>query len=115
MDKRIKKRQIWVSLEEDRILQTRADAVGMSVAEFLRQLFLGYEPKEKPPEEFYEAIKQLRGISNNLNQIARKANALNFIDELQYKKNADTLNELILDIKRKYLLPKKVEQNLSDS
>ncbi|MEI3402412.1 MAG: plasmid mobilization relaxosome protein MobC [Clostridia bacterium] len=37
-------------------------------------------------------MKEMRAIGNNLNQIARKAHSLNFIDELLYRKEAEKWN-----------------------
>jgi len=105
---RVREKQItfWMTYDEYYTLRDRAEKVGLSVSELIRELANGFEPKEKPPEEFYEAIKQVRALGNSMNQIARRANALGFVDELEYKKNADKVNQLILEIKREYLLPK---------
>ena len=61
-------------------------------------------------DEFYDELKKLRGYGNNLNQIARKANALGFIDEPEYWKNVNAMNDIILGIKKRYLLPEKNEE-----
>lgn len=53
-------------------------------------------------------MKEMRTIGNNLNQIARKANVLNFIDCLLYKKEVKNLNRFMMDVKREYLLPKEM-------
>lgn len=109
---RIREKQItfWMTYDEYYNLKGKADKVGLSVSELIRELTNNYEPREKPPEQFYEAIKQIRAVGNSLNQLARKANALGFIDKLQYKKNVDTLNSFILDIKREFLLPKETQE-----
>ena len=46
-NRRIKK-QIWLNDEEDYILKTRSEAVGMNASDYIRQLLVGYKPKEKP-------------------------------------------------------------------
>lgn len=48
-------------------------------------------------------MKQLYSLSNNMNQIARKANALGFIDVPLLQKEIEKLNKLILDIREKHL------------
>ena len=40
-----------------------------------RLLLRSYEPKEKPDGRFYDAMRELSAIGNNINQLARKANA----------------------------------------
>lgn len=100
-----------ITLDEYFELKNKADKVGLNISELLRCLISDFEPREKPPEKFYESIKQIRGLANNMNQLARRANALGFIDELEYKKNADKVNQFIIEIKEEFLLPKKIEED----
>lgn len=104
---RVRERQIkiYTTFEEYKDIKQRADKSGLTMSDYIRNRSIGYELKEKPPLEFYEALKQIRAVGNNLNQIARLANATGIIDELSYKKQYDELNNLIIDIKKKYLLP----------
>lgn len=100
----------WTTYDEYYEIKKFADKTGLSISEYIRQMAKGYQPSEKPDKEFYDSIKVLRSISNSLNQLARRANALNFIDELEYKKNVNKANEVILNLKKKYLLPKKIDE-----
>lgn len=101
------KKQIWINKEEDAILKEKATRVGLCEADLIRNLILDFEPKEKPDNRFYEVMKEMRAIGNNLNQIAHKANALNFIDYNLYKVEAEKWNNFILRIKKEFLLPNK--------
>lgn len=57
--------------------------------------------------DLYFCLEQeMRAIGNNLNQIARKAHSLNFIDEPLYRKEAEKWNQFMLKVKKEYLLPK---------
>lgn len=114
---RIREKQVtfWMTYDEYYNLKSKAEKVGYSISELVRMLASNYEPREKPPEKFYESIKQIRAVGNSLNQLARKANALGFIDEPQYRKNVDNLNGFILDIKKEYLLPKEVKEISGES
>ena len=58
---------------------------------------------EFPPVEYWEIIKQLDSIGNNLNQLAYKANALGFIDEPEYRKNANEVWRMVAQLCRMYL------------
>ena len=49
----------------------------------------GYEPREKPDERFYDVMRELSAIGNNINQLAAKANTLGFVDAPQLKKEAE--------------------------
>ena len=110
MRNRVVKKQFWFIRDEDYILKLKSSKAGLNESDYVRSLIVGYEPREKPPIEFYDELKKLRGYGNNLNQIARKANALGFIDEPEYWKNVNAMNDIILDIKKRYLLPKENEE-----
>ena len=96
--------QIWLSDDELEKLSTQAAKCGLSRAAFLRQLICGFQPKELPPPDFYPMMRQLYYCGNNLNQIAKKAHALNTIDAQRYDaavtllKNAvTTINQIVLE------------------
>lgn len=103
------KKQFWCSREIAKELSRKATITGLSESEVIRLLISNFEPREKPPQEFYESLKDLRAIGNNLNQIARKANSLDIIDKQFYQREVNKLNEFILEFKKEFLLPKKVE------
>lgn len=104
--KRNVKKQVWLNREEATQLKKKSKKVGLNESTLIRNLIMGFEPREKPDEKFYEAIKELRYISNNLNQIAKKANYLNYIDVKMYEEETNKLNEFILKIKREFLINK---------
>ena len=103
------KKQFWCSREIANELSKKAKLTGLSESEVIRTLISNFEPREKPPQEFYDCLKELRAIGNNLNQIARKANSIDIIDKQFYQREARKLNEFILELKKEFLLPKKVE------
>ena len=108
MLKKIFKKQFWFGEEEIAALRKKFLKSGLrSESELIRQLVLGYEPREKPDERFYEVMKELRAIGNNLNQIARKANYLGFIDQPFYQKEAVRWNDFMNRIYEEFLLPEK--------
>lgn len=107
MRTRIYKKQFWLNNEEVENLKIKSDKAGMNESEYIRKLILGYKLREKPDDRFYEVMKQLRLIGNNLNQIAKKANSLGFVDCQLYKQEVAKLDDFILDIKKHYLLPEK--------
>ena len=90
--RRIKK-QIWLNDEEEYIMKCKSQAVGMNASDYIRHLIVGYKPKEKPSEQFYEEIKNIRNIGNNINQIARIANAKGVIDVPHLKKEIDKVRD----------------------
>lgn len=104
MRTRVYKKQFWFNEKEKNLLAKKSSEAGMNESEYVRKVVLGYEIKEKPDDRFYDAIKMMRTTSNNLNQIAKKAHTLGFIDELEYKREVEKLNNFISDIKIKYLI-----------
>lgn len=102
--KRIYKKQIWLTKDEVKILLEKSNKAQMNQSEFIRTLIINGIVKEKPDERFYQTIKSMRIISNNLNQIARKAHTLGFIDEVNYKKEVEKLDNFIDEVRIKYLL-----------
>ena len=86
------KQQLWLNETEKAKLKSNAKKVGLNESAYLRSLIMGYKPKEQPSDKFYEDMKQLRGISININQIARKANSLGIVDAPFYKKT----NQLVM-------------------
>lgn len=100
------RKQVWLNREEANLLRKKAKKTGLNESELIRSYILGIEVREKPDDRFYEVMKQLSSIGNNLNQIAKKANAFNFIDASFYKKEANQWNQFILKVKKEFLLPK---------
>lgn len=100
------KKQFWFNKEEATILKKKAKKVGVTESTLIRNLVMGFEPKEKPDERFYDSLKQLRSIGNSFNQLAAKANALDLIDEVEYKKQKKKLDDIIIKLKEEYLYPK---------
>ena len=80
-------------------------------------LIEGFKPKEKPSEEFYEDLNSIRKVGNILNQIARRAHYQGYIEDEKFlRKMENELQNLILNIKRKYLLQRRNKKlnNLSN-
>ena len=103
------KKQFWLNEEEAKLLSNKAYKVGLSESELIRFFIRGFEPREKPDDRFYDAIKQLRIIGININQIAKIANTRNFIDKEMYLKDAEIMYKLIDLIKNEFLRPKKID------
>lgn len=67
----------------------------------------GYEPKEKPDERFYDTMRNLSAIGNNINQLAAKAHTLGFIDVPMLKNEAERWHKFQADVERQFLRPEK--------
>ena len=108
MRKRNIKKQFWFSREETQMLQRKAKKACLSEAGLIRLLLKGYEPKEKPDDRFYDVMRELSSIGNNINQLAAKANSLGFIDAPMLKAEAAKWTKFQSEIESIFALaPKK--------
>ena len=105
--KRTVKKQFWFSKVEAQDLQKKAKKACLTEAALVRLLLRGYEPREKPDERFYDAMRELSAIGNNINQLAAKANTLGFVDAPQLKKEAERWHKFQADVERTFLRPDK--------
>lgn len=94
--------------EEAEYLYELVRKSGRSKEAFLREMVKGYQLCEKPDPEFYRIMRELSAIGNRINQLAAKANALNFIDTSMLREEARKWHDFQLDVRKKYLLPRKV-------
>jgi len=112
---RMRKRNVQILFrldeEEAEYLDRLVKRSGRSKEAFLRAVIQGYQLCEKPDPEFYKAMRELSGIGNRINQLAVKAHALDFVDTPMLSQEAKKWHELQIDIRKKYLLPKKVSDN----
>ena len=106
MNKRIKK-QFWLSQQEVKELKRKAKLCGITEIAVIRILLRGYEPREKPDERFYAAMRNLSAIGNNINQLATKAHSLGFIDAPILKEEALRWHSFQADIEAEFLRPTK--------
>ena len=106
MKQRIKK-QFWFSPQDAQEFKRKAELCGVSESAVIRILLRGYEPREKTDAIFYDTMRELSAIGNNINQLAAKANALGFIDTPMLKNEALRWHKLQAAIEREYLRPEK--------
>ena len=93
MRKRNIKKQIWLDIKEKE--------AGLSEAEFIRSLIKSYRIKAQPTEEIKSFQRDLYGIANNINQIAKVANSRYSVSHDDYKYISNTLADFILRFERK--------------
>ena len=93
--------------EEAAYLYGLVEKSGRSKEALLRSMLMGYRLCEKPDPEFYQIMRELSAIGNRINQLAAKANALDFIDTPMLREEARKWHDFQLDVRKKYLLPKR--------
>lgn len=100
MRKRNIKKQIWLDVTEDDLLKRKSKEAGLSEAEFIRSLIKGYRIKSQPTEEIKSFQRDLYGIANNINQIAKVANSRHSVPHDDYNYISNTLADFILRFER---------------
>ena len=75
MRKRNRHVSVWMNEQEYRHLKAQAEAAGMGVDPFIRNLVAGVQLRPKPPDTYAALLRELSAIGRNINQIAYWANA----------------------------------------
>ena len=102
-------KHILLNRAEAQDLQKKAKKACLSEGALIRLLLKGYSPREQPDERFYDVMRELSAIGNNINQLAAKANSLGFVDAVQLSKEAERWHKFQADIEREFLRPEKSE------
>ena len=105
MRKRNIQKIVRFNRKEAQDLAAKAKKACLSEAGLIRLLIRGYEPKEKPDDRFYDAMREFSAIGNNIHQISVKANALGFIDTQKLNSELDRLHNFQADMERQFLRP----------
>lgn len=107
MRKKNIKKQIWIDLKEDELLKKKSKQAGLSESEFIRSLIKGYRIKEQPTEEIKYFQREIYGIANNINQIARISNSRYSISHDDYSYISKILSDFILRFEKEIYSRKK--------
>ena len=103
------KKNFWLNAEEDAALKEKSKRCGIDEAVLLRMLILGFEPRERPDEKFYNVVRNLTGIAGRLNQLAIKSHTYDYIDTEELNKSIAEVREMIVKMQKYFLLPKESE------
>lgn len=100
MRKRHRRARVWLNENEYEQLQKDIVSSGLSQEAYLRKLITDTRPKEMPPIEYREMIRQLSAIGHNMNQITTRLNSIGVFDKAEYQKNVQDLMSGILTIQK---------------
>lgn len=101
MKTRTHKLSLRLNDDELMIVNTDTKRAGISREAYLRALILSRPIKERPSEIEIDVLLGLQHVSNNLNQIAMKAQSMGFIDTNAYWENVEELKSVVLSMLRK--------------
>ena len=99
---------IFLNEDEKRILDEKVKKSGLNKSEFFIKIILDYKLKEQPYERFYEILAQLRGMANNLNQMARTYNRYQgYMREDKFTPLLHQIQDFVLSLEQVYFFPQK--------
>jgi len=94
MRHRNNKIQIWIDDKEAQKLLSKSAKCNLSKSSYIRHLINDFIPREAPPPEYYNIIRELRAIGNNMHQISYRANSMGLLDAPMYRKNAERVTDV---------------------
>lgn len=103
MREKIARFEMKLSYDEEEKLKADSLRANLTKSEYVRRLIMNCKLKEKPDDRFYEVMRELTRMGNNLNQIAHVANYSKDIDKNFYNAEAKKWNKFMNQVKEEYL------------
>ena len=103
MRKRRIKKNFWFDEDEDNTLKNLSNLSGKTEVQVIRKLIKGTTIKEKPPQEFYETMKELIQFRKELKTIKDLTKYTRELDTKRVDKTLKGIDELRTRIAEKYL------------
>ena len=107
MNKNIKK-QIWLTQEENDLLQIASEKTCLTEAEYLRMLLRNRIPKDKPDAEFYKVMNQISEFSERLQMLAENLRKVGPGDANILQEEIHRWHQFQLAVEERFLAPEKV-------
>jgi hypothetical protein len=80
-------------------LQRQAANAGLKMEPFIRKLIMGVDITPRPPDNIVNLIREVNYIGNNINQIAKKVNSENSVNQSQLEEIMRLLGEIYREVK----------------
>ncbi len=103
MRKRRIKKNFWFDEDEDNTLKNLSNLSGKTEVQVIRKLIKGTTIKEKPPQEFYEKMKELIQFRKEIKTIKDLSKYTRELDTKRVDKTLKGIDELRMRIVEKYL------------
>ena len=103
MRKRRIKKNFWIDETEDNTLKNLSNLSGKTEVQVVRKLITGTTIKEKPPQEFYEIMKELLQFRKELKTIKDLTKYTRELDTKRVEKTLNCIDELRARISEEYL------------
>ena len=102
------KKQIWLTQEENDLLQNVSEKTCLTESEYLRMLLRNRIPKEKPDAEFYRVMNQISEFSEKLQMLAENLKKVETRDKNILQVEIRRWHQFQLAIEERFLAPEKV-------
>ena len=107
--KRTIEKKVKLNRQEAEMLKKKAKKACLSEVGLIRFLIRGYEPIEKPGDEFYDAMGKLSDFADSIENLSHR---LDMEDEIQMEilnKEIERWRCFQLDIEKRFLTPQECE------
>lgn len=102
------KKQIWLTKEDNELLQVFSQKTCLTEADYIRMLLRNRVPKEKPGDEFYETMNQLSQFSEQLQAFAIQLKETGRCDTDVLQEEIIRWHQFQLDVEKRFLAPEEV-------
>ena len=102
------KKQIWLTREENELLQEFSQKTCLTEAGYIRMLLRNRVPKEKPGAEFYDTMSQLSHFSEQLQAFAIQLRETGTCDTDVLQDEILRWHQFQLDVEKCFLAPEEV-------
>ena len=90
---------VWMNEQEYRHLRAQAELAGMGIDPFIRSIVSGVQLRPRPPDTYSALLRELSAIGNNVNQIAKAANAKGYASKEDVAQITEMQKQLWLKVK----------------
>ena len=90
------KKAILLRLDKDEFdrVTALANATVLSREAFICEALRGTTLRQRPPAEYGEIVRELRGIGSNVHQLLLKARTLDYVDEIMLQETIDMIRHM---------------------
>ena len=99
MRKRNRHVSVWLTDREHDHLKKQAELAGLGIDPFVRNLIQGVNLRPRPPDVYAALLRELSAIGNNVNQIAKAANAKGYANKEDVAQITEMQKQLWLKVK----------------
>lgn len=100
--------KVRLNRKEAEALNKKVKKSRISRETYLRHLINGVVPQDSPPPVYFDFMRELHRVGNNLNQIAQKAHVLNVIDAPRYDAAVREFEKVVREITEAVILPRQM-------